>query len=383
MASRASARSDRPHPRTAGRRVDGAEPLCDARLPDRMRASCCWPARGARLHRPFAWNSQAMAALLPFPRVQEWCGGRSRAAGTPGLRPSQQSRCEPAALLLLPRSGSAGSGRPGCPAAAPCRHPDAALPCANTGDDRADPGSHHPNRPYSTRPAASAPDPIPEISPKVVPGPLTFIGRPERLSRGWSTRHSLACGCERVRGRPAYSCQGLSPGLGRRGASGAWFSARQARRRKLGTEPTDRPTSSGRGNHHSPLRDPAAAASRTAATAHDRVSHPTRADSASWRTSHPRKSSPAISTWIVLRPKARSSWAVWRRCSASGERSRPPEGAPRTTSIMSSRQRRSRVSERSCSRRISAIDRCQGRTRTRARPSPRPTASSPSSSRTR
>jgi hypothetical protein len=91
---------------------------------------------------------------------------------------------------------------------------------------------------------------------------------------GWSTRHSLACGCERVRGRPAYSCQGLSPGLGRRGASGAGFSARQARRRKLGTEPADRPTSSERGSHHSPLRDPAAAASGTAATAHDRVSHP-------------------------------------------------------------------------------------------------------------
>jgi hypothetical protein len=91
---------------------------------------------------------------------------------------------------------------------------------------------------------------------------------------GWSTRHSLACGCERVRGRPAYSCQGLSPGLGRRGASGAGFSARQARRRKLGTEPADRPTSSERGSHHSPFRDPAAAASGTAATAHDRVSHP-------------------------------------------------------------------------------------------------------------
>ena len=61
---------------------------------------------------------------------------------------------------------------------------DAALPCANTGDDRADPDSHHPNRPHSTRPAASAPraDPIPEISPKVVPGPLTFIGRPEQAS---------------------------------------------------------------------------------------------------------------------------------------------------------------------------------------------------------
>jgi hypothetical protein len=177
----------------------------------------------------------------------------------------------------------------------------------------------------------------------------TCLVRPERSSRGWSTRHSLACGCERVRGRPACSCQGLSPGLGRRGASGAGFSARQARRRKLGTEPTDRPTSSERGNHHSPLRDPAAAASRTAATAHDRVSHPTRADSRLVAYSQRRKSSPAISTSIVLRPKARSSWAVRRRCSASGERSRPPEGAPRTTSIISSRQRRSRVSESSCS----------------------------------
>ena len=150
------------------------------------------------------------------------------------------------------------------------------------------------------------------------------------------------------------------------GARRVLGSRRDRPRRKLGTEPTDRPTSSERGNHHSPLRDPAAAASRTAATAHDRVSHPTRADGASWRTSHPRKSSPAISTSIVLRPKARSSWAVRRRCSASGERSRPPEGAPRTTSIISSRQRRSMVSESSCSRRISAIDRRQGRTRTRA-----------------
>ena len=44
--------------------------------------------------------------------------GPTRAAGTPGLRPSQQSRSEPAALLL-PRSGSAGSCSPGCPAAAP------------------------------------------------------------------------------------------------------------------------------------------------------------------------------------------------------------------------------------------------------------------------
>jgi pilus assembly protein CpaF len=31
-----------------GRRVDEAEPLCDARLPDRIRASRRWPDRGAR-----------------------------------------------------------------------------------------------------------------------------------------------------------------------------------------------------------------------------------------------------------------------------------------------------------------------------------------------
>jgi hypothetical protein len=42
-----------------------------------------------------------------------------------------------------------------------------------------------------------------------------------------------------------------------------------------------------------------------------------RADSASWRTSHPRKSSPAISTSIVLRHKARSSWAVRRAIPAA------------------------------------------------------------------
>jgi pilus assembly protein CpaF len=31
-----------------GRRVDEAEPLCDARLPDRIRVSCRWLARGAK-----------------------------------------------------------------------------------------------------------------------------------------------------------------------------------------------------------------------------------------------------------------------------------------------------------------------------------------------
>jgi hypothetical protein len=182
------------------------------------------------------------------------------------------------------------------------------------------------------------------------------VVRPERSSRGWSTRHLLACGCERVRGRPAYLCPGLAPRLGRRGASGAGFSARQARRRKLGTEPTDRPTSSERGNHHSPLRDPAAAASRTAATAHDRAAHPTRADCASWRTSHPRKSSPAISSSIVLRPQGPlelggpAPLLGVRRAILAGRRSAP-------TSITSSRQRRSGVPEMSGSRRISAIDR--------------------------
>jgi hypothetical protein len=149
----------------------------------------------------------------------------------------------------------------------------------------------------------------------------TLVSRPERSSRGWSTRHSLACGCERVRGRPAYSCQGLSPGLGRRGASGAGFSARQARRRKLGTEPTDRPTSCERGNHQSPLRNPAAAASRTAATAHDRVSHPTRAGSASWRTSHPRKSSPRSQPGSSCGPRP-------ARAGRSGDAARRPASDP-------------------------------------------------------
>ena len=62
----------------------------------------------------------------------------------------------------------------------------------------------------------------------------TLASRPERSSRGWSTRHSLACGC-------AYSCQGLSPGLGRRGASGAGFRRdRPAGESWAPSPPTDR-----------------------------------------------------------------------------------------------------------------------------------------------
>ena len=137
------------------------------------------------------------------------------------------------------------------------------------------------------------------------------------------------------RGRPAYSCQGLSPGLGRRGASGAWFSARQARRRKLGTEPTDRPTSSERGNHHSPLRDPAAAASRTAATAHDRVSHPHPSRQRLVATSHPRKSSPRSQPRSSCGPRP-------ARAGRSGDAARRPASDPGRLKAPHARPRLSR-----------------------------------------
>ena len=110
---------------------------------------------------------------------------------------------------------------------------------------------------------------------------------------------------------------------------------------------------------------------------------PTRADSASWRTSHPRKSSPRSQPRSSCGPRparaGRSGDAARRPASDPG-RLKAPHARPRLSRRASGAAGSLRGRARGGSRRSTVA---RGRTRTRARPSPRPTASSPSSSRTR
>src|ERR687893_675533 len=70
---------------------------------------------------------------------------------------------------------------------------------------------------------------------------------------------------------------------------------------------------------------------------------------------HPRKSSPATSTFIVLRPNARSKQPIWRRNSSASVRSVLPDNRSAPAARNCSRHFLSRLSAISCSRHSSAI----------------------------
>jgi hypothetical protein len=106
--------------------VDGAEPLCDARLPDRIRASCCWPARGAKgsttaLHgkRERTWRAagSSCAGRMQQPRLRRrWhetgaLTDVTRRHGRSWLRPASGVRRPPARRLGSVRRSCVRGGR--------------------------------------------------------------------------------------------------------------------------------------------------------------------------------------------------------------------------------------------------------------------------------
>jgi hypothetical protein len=153
------------------------------------------------------------------------------------------------------------------------------------------------------------------------------VDRPAELAAGQSGDHPRAVGRVRARDRqhdPVGAIQ-RAPLTGRR--------ALRAPIDRLPADPRDP------GNH------------RRGSSSRDQLAGPGHAHP----HSHPRKSSPAISTSIVLRPNARSSRDTWRRNSSVSVRSALPDNRSAPAARNCSRHLRSRLSEMSCSRQSAVI----------------------------